>query len=108
MLQDTEFPSALTLSAVLNIRNISNIHRSISDSLSNNGSTCLTLDPEAQVDLSFIQLIEAARRYAREQDKTLTLASPAQGALLDVLQRGGFLAETSPETAKFWLHQETV
>ena len=108
MLGSIDVPSALTLSAALSIQNASHIHQSILDGLSSNISTRLVLDPEAQVDLSFVQLIEAARRYAQEQGKTLTLASPAQGSLLDVLQRGGFLDEISPETAKFWLHQETV
>ena len=92
----------------MNIRNISDIHQSILSSLSNNGATHLEIDPEAQVDLSFVQLLEAARTFAGQQGSSLQLAKPAEGTLLDVLQRGGFLDDMSPDAAKFWLHQETV
>ena len=104
----TEDVPPLELSSPLNIKNIMDIHQVVLNSLSNNKETRLALDPESQVDLSFVQLMEAARTFAEQQGKSLALTSPAGGALLDVLRRGGFLDDLSPDAAKFWLHQETV
>ena len=104
----TEDVPPLAVSVALNIKNISDIHKVVLSSLSNNKETRLALDADAQVDLSFVQLMETARIFAEQQGKSLALASPAGGALLDVLRRGGFLDDLSPDAAKFWLHQETV
>jgi hypothetical protein len=62
-------------------------------------------------DLSLVQLILAARMSAQRAGKTVVLARPASGALLDVLQRGGFLsAVTDKATADqaFWLQPARV
>jgi anti-anti-sigma regulatory factor len=59
-----------------------------------------------EVDVSLIQLIVAARASARQGGRGLTLAQPADGALREALQRGGFLAAgADPATADqaFWL-----
>jgi hypothetical protein len=58
-----------------------------------------------QVDISFIQMIEAARIHAGTAGKSIALAQPATGALLETLRRGGFLEGMSADDAKFWLHQ---
>jgi hypothetical protein len=63
------------------------------------------LPDEITADLSFVQTIESARIYAQREKKTLSLASPAKGALLDVLQRGGFIDDMSAGDKQFWLHQ---
>lgn len=52
----------------------------------------------AEVDLSFVQQILAARRSAERAGGLLAIAPPASGPLLDVLARGGFLADDGP----FW------
>lgn len=64
-----------------------------------------TLDVSAlsEVDLTFVQLIEAARRAAADRGRTIRLRAPAQGALLQVLQRGGFLDPEDQERSDFWL-----
>lgn len=63
---------------------------------------------EPEVDLSFIQLVESARLYAGAHGKALTLAQPASGSLLDVLERAGFIETASHEDALFWLHKGSV
>lgn len=63
---------------------------------------------EPEVDLSFIQLVESARLYAAAHGKALTLAQPASGSLLDVLERAGFIETASHEDALFWLHKGSV
>ncbi len=65
----------------------------------------VTIDVSAlsEVDLTFVQLIESARRAAGERGRAIRLSQPAQGALLQVLQRGGFLDLADPERSDFWL-----
>jgi ABC-type transporter Mla MlaB component len=63
-----------------------------------------------EADLSLVQLILAARASAQKSRRILALAQPAAGALLDALQRGGFLsvagAKPSPEQG-FWMQAVT-
>lgn len=55
-------------------------------------------------DLSFVQLVESARACCAEQGATVRLAQPADGALRDVLDRGGFLDPADPDRLQFWTH----
>ena len=55
-------------------------------------------------DLSFIQLIECARTSCAQVGANLRLSQPADGALLDVLDRGGFLDAADTERLQFWTH----
>jgi hypothetical protein len=59
----------------------------------------------ASVDCSGIQLIEAARRHAREAGKQFRLVNPASGELLRVLEQGGFMADASADDRRFWHHE---
>jgi hypothetical protein len=60
-----------------------------------------------ETDLTFIQLVESARRKAVGAGQDFTLRHPAGGAVLEVLRRGGFLDDDTSERATFWL-QGTV
>ncbi len=95
------------LSSELTIRHISIAREIIADRLENASSLSIELPESADVDLSLVQLIEAARVHAAACGKSLSLASPAEGALLDVLERSGFLTEATPDTRAFWLHEES-
>lgn len=55
-------------------------------------------------DLSFVQLVESTRATCAEQGATVRLAQPADGALRDVLDRGGFLDPADPDRLQFWTH----
>lgn len=59
----------------------------------------------ASVDCSGVQLIEAARRHAREAGKSFRLVNPASGELLRVLEQGGFVADASAADRRFWFHE---
>lgn len=96
----------LTLPASLTIKTIVSIQGLILAHLNNNGATILDIGADAQVDLSFVQLVTAARKHAASRAGRLLLARPAAGDLYDVLKRGGFLDEMTPDAAHFWLHQE--
>lgn len=96
----------LTLPTTLTIKNILAVQELILDHLDNNSAAILDIDEEAQVDLSFVQLVTAARKHAESRAGRLLLARPAARDLYDVLKRGGFLDEMTPDAAHFWLHQE--
>lgn len=53
-------------------------------------------------DLTCIQLIESARRSAAQAGNPIRLAQSASGAVLEILQRGGFLGH-DPQSAAFWM-----
>ncbi|MGB8602901.1 MAG: STAS domain-containing protein [Rhizomicrobium sp.] len=84
-----------------NVRNIVEIHARLLDAYRNNAAVVLDLSDLGDVDLTFVQLIEAARRTAAADGKAITLAAPAMGLLLDTLERGGFLS--SKQDNAFWL-----
>lgn len=96
----------LTLPATLTIKTMVSVQELILDFLNNNSTAVLDIDEAAQVDLSFVQLVTATRKQAEAKAGRVLLARPASGDLYDVLKRGGFLDEMTPDAAHFWLHQE--
>lgn len=65
----------------------------------------LDLSNVNEADLSFVQLVEAARLQACQEGKALQLASPAPAALRALLERAGFLTAPSAEDLAFWFHE---
>jgi hypothetical protein len=97
--------ACLSLPANLTVRAITSAREEMLKFIDANESATIDLADDAQVDISFIQMIEAARIYAGTASKRIALSRPANGALLDTLRRSGFLEAMSAEDAKFWLHQ---
>ena len=87
----------------VNIQTIAEIHRKLLLGLQRSRAVELRLDSATDIDLTFVQLIESARRYAAAESKTLSLSASAEAGLREVLQRGGFVA-TAADRA-FWLHK---
>ncbi|MCF3638628.1 hypothetical protein LXM94_01415 [Rhizobium sp. TRM95111] len=92
----------------MTIRNIASLKEELIDKFSDSAALSIVVGDDAVVDLSFVQLVEAARRHAGASGGALSLAAPASGRLLDVLRRGGFLDDLSADDARFWLHQEAL
>lgn len=90
----------------LSIRGIADVYTEMNDALAGDGDFILVVPDAAMPDVSFIQLVEAARLKAEMAGGTLSLSKAADGALHAVLERGGFLTDMRPRDAKFWLHQE--
>jgi len=90
----------------LTIRDIQDVQRDLLSRLAGGDGVELVIPDDAKVDLSFVQLITAARTYAQAQGRGLRLARPAAGNLRRVLERGGFLSPSTPESVRFWLHEE--
>lgn len=57
-----------------------------------------------EFDLTFFQLIEAARICASQEGKRIELIAAANGEILENLQMGGFLSD--PNARAFWMAEE--
>ncbi len=95
-------PLEIELSGDVTIQTIGHAHARLTDAFAAGAEVTLSLDGVASADLTLVQLIEAARRSAREAGGSLALATPAADAVLDLLHRGGFLAGAGQR--EFWLH----
>ncbi|WP_294198818.1 STAS domain-containing protein [uncultured Sphingomonas sp.] len=67
----------------------------------------LDLSAVATPDLSVVQLVEAARAAAREQDRDFALAAPVGAPFQALLTRAGFLT-ASDDDVMFWFHGVAV
>ena len=85
------------------VSNITQAHDELGAALRQDGPVVADLSAVTEIDLTFIQLIESARRKAVETGRNLTLRHPASGAVLEVLLRGGFLHDATSDRARFWL-----
>jgi MFS superfamily sulfate permease-like transporter len=101
-----QYSESISLPDTMSIRNISDISSNILELFENKNSITLDIADGAEADLSFVQLVEAARRHAKTHNKEISLAAPATGHVLKVLQRAGFLEAFNGEDTKFWLHEE--
>ncbi|WJH41745.1 STAS domain-containing protein [Aliirhizobium terrae] len=97
--------ASLSLPANLTVRAITSAREDLLTFMDAHEAATIMLADDVQVDISFIQMIEAARIHAGTAGKSIALSQPANGALLETLRRSGFLEGMSAEDAKFWLHQ---
>jgi ABC-type transporter Mla MlaB component len=88
------------LDGSLTVRNIVAVRDILLAALT--GSQVVQVDCRAAdaIDLSFIQLVLAARLSASQAGKQLTLAVPADGVLHAALEQGGLLGATGGDP--FW------
>src|ERR1700744_1103698 len=98
---DSAYSEAISMPNSLLIRNISDLHSTITAQIQGGKSIVLEIPPDAEADLSFVQLVESARIHAKASGKSLRLSLPASGSVLKVLQRGGFIDAFSVEDAQF-------
>jgi hypothetical protein len=105
---DNQHRDSISLPEVLSIRNVLDLSATISSEIESKYRIILEIPSSAEADLSFVQLVESARRQAKLQGKTLTLSSPVGERILKVLERAGFVEAFTAEDAKFWLHKEVT
>lgn len=96
--------ATLVLPSMLSIRQISGAHELLLTQLEKEDAVLLDIAEDAETDLSFIQLIEASRLYAKTHGKTVSLKRPASENLLETLRRSGFLSRMDKDSRQFWLH----
>jgi STAS domain len=64
----------------------------------------IRLEPDAAFDLAGVQLLESARRWVDANGGAVALAEAPGSALLQTLDRGGFLQTL--EQRRFWLNED--
>ncbi len=94
------------LSGPLTIRQVAAVHEAIRSAFEAQGPVLLSIAEDAEVDLSFLQLVHAARLQAAADGRTIALERPAGGNLLSTLERAGFLTDADPRDCEFWLHRK--
>ena len=94
---------ALEFSGSVTIRQAAEAHARLASALAGEGPLALDLSGVTATDLSFVQLIESARTAFAEAGRALALTAPADGALRDVLERGGLLAGEDDARRQFWI-----
>jgi anti-anti-sigma regulatory factor len=82
----------VALSGTLTLRNIEDVRGWLLDAIQTHQAITIDCAAVTEVDLSFLQLIIAARKSAASAGKSFSLAQPAAGAFLDTLGRAGLLA----------------
>jgi anti-anti-sigma regulatory factor len=90
MTQDAAAGGHVALAGALTIRTIETVHATLREAIAQHGSVSIDCTAATEVDLSFIQLLVAARTSARRSDNSVVLAACPDGALLDALAQAGF------------------
>ncbi|ACI56533.1 hypothetical protein GGI64_003928 [Rhizobium leguminosarum] len=101
-----QYYESINLPDELSIRSASELYSKFTDEFHGKDTIVVSISESAEADLSFIQLIESARRQAKADGKTFKLSMPARGSVLKVLERAGFIETFDQEDASFWLHKE--
>jgi len=99
----------LVLDGALTIRNMPSIHSRVLDAIRRHQTVQIDSAGATEVDLSFVQLLVAARRSAALEGRSLSLTDPATGPVLDTLTRAGLLDPKNPDLSgneAFWLCKE--
>lgn len=98
----------ILLDGSVTVRTIDALRASIIDAFGQEEVIEIDASAVAEVDLSLVQLIEAARAHAAQENKTIRLTAPANDALVGLLRRAGSLSEPTTEDIDFWCHGELV
>ena len=91
------------LSGTQTIREAEDTLQVLRDALAADSSVTLDCEAVEEADLSFLQLVIAARKSARNAGKTLGMAAPATGPLLAALDSAGIRPEGD---FRFWFEGE--
>jgi hypothetical protein len=105
MTLDVATAGHLAFDGALTIRTAETVSAKLLDAIRQH--TCLSIDGSAasEIDLSFIQLLIAARATALLSHRSVILAGRPDGVLLDTLTRGGFRVteeDQDGKTATVW------
>jgi ABC-type transporter Mla MlaB component len=94
----------VVLDGALTLRTIETVRSKLLDMMERHQTLEIDCSAATEIDLSFIQVLLAARTSALSLGKTVALAHPASGVLRDVLQRGGLVGAVAGQTDEaFWL-----
>lgn len=86
------------------VRSVAEFGGQLSTAFDSHADVMLDLAALAELDLSFVQLVHAARSHRDNAGGTLRLAGPANEAVAALLGRAGFLTDPDPADVDFWFH----
>ena len=98
---------SVSISDSIVIGNISDVRDLILSAFDQKGPITIDISRVTEADITLPQLIESARRSAAIEGREIRLSQPAEGAVLQLLQRGGFLDTSDPARVDFWLQGMT-
>jgi len=81
----------LRLQGPLTIRTIADVHRELLSAMKGCDDLEVVVPGDADVDVSFIQLLLSMHTHARSTGGHLKLSTPEDSRLHELLDRGGFL-----------------
>lgn len=97
--------TSLNLKGQLTVKNANTLRQELLKALDGGTEVTLLLDEVDEVDLTSLQLLCSAHRYAQEKGKTLNLNDP-EGILLSAGRAAGFMSGEKCRFAKknecFW------
>jgi hypothetical protein len=94
-------PTTVGVTSLADIQTIDDIHKELKQAFEQGKAVRLDLDAITDADLTFVQLVESARKFASSAGKTFAVSTPPPKVLQELLERGGFLA--TPPDRSFWL-----
>jgi hypothetical protein len=96
-------PTVVEIAGPADVRTITECHGRLLAAMKRSKAVQVDLVELAEADLTLVQLIEAARRFAASAGLTIKLSAPAGTDLCEILRRGGFLK--TADSRGFWLHE---
>jgi ABC-type transporter Mla MlaB component len=104
MVQDVDPAHHLALSGVLTVRRAEELLGLLRTAVAEHERLRVDCGAAEEVDLTFLQLLIAARTSARARGRQVTLSAPPAGALAEALGRAGFVPvrEAAPAGEEFW------
>lgn len=98
---------SVSISGSIVIGNISDVRDLILRAFDQKKPITIDISRVTEADITLPQLIESARRSAAIEEREIRLSQPAEGAVLQLLRRGGFLDTSDPARVDFWLQGTT-
>ena len=98
----------MALGESANIQAIEGIHAAMLEELQAHDDIELDLSPVKDADVSFLQLIVAARKFASDNGNEFRLAGSSGRSLATLLERAGFVSQDNPDARAFWLEGDVL
>jgi anti-anti-sigma regulatory factor len=98
-----DLQSIVKFSGVIDVRSIQKPYQTLKKACASGRGVVIDLAGVVDIDVTFLQLVESARRSAAQAGLRIRLAKPAQGAVLETLTRAGFLSAPADDRTRFWL-----